>query len=174
MLKKTAAASRCIARRRDIRGFSMLETLVALLVIAIWLLGSAGVQTVALKLNKASAMRNQAVLLAAEVGERMENNRAAASVGAYVFGGTQPASGADCVGAPCAPDKLAIFDLAEIYKRQTETGSKVTITKLSEDAKIITYSIVVSWSDRRTGQTYSDAGTDEVGRYTTTKAIYKA
>ena len=91
----------------------MLETLVTLVVISFWLLGSAGVQTVALKLNKSSQFRNQAVLLASEMAERMEANKAGAISGQYIYNGGTVSPGADCSLTACGATQLAVFDLYE-------------------------------------------------------------
>jgi type IV pilus assembly protein PilV len=159
--------------KRSQRGFSMLETLVTLLIIAIWLLGSAGVQTVAMKLTKSSVSRNQAILLASEVGERIENNKKAASTGSYVYDGSARSTPVDCFGSACSPAQLVDFDLYEIYQRATANNAKVVITRTADTAALVTYSVVVTWVDRRTGQTYATTGTDETGQFTSSKTIYK-
>ena len=162
-------------------GFSMLETLVTLLIISIWLLGSAGVQTIAMKLNKTSALRSQAVLLASEIGERMENNKTGAVLGLYSYDGSARtlAQNAGCVLNPCTPAQLADFDIAEIYLRSADAlpNSTVTITPVGFTSPVtnpITYAIKVQWKDRRTGQTYSDtSSTNEVLSYSGSKTVYK-
>ena len=152
----------------------MLETLVTLLIISIWLLGSAGVQTIAMKLNKTSALRHQAVLLASEIGERMENNKLGAIAGLYNYDGSAKTVSTDCVAALCTSAQLADFDLAEIYIRSAAAlpGSKVTITRVAI-ANPVTYAIKVEWKDRRTGQTYADTlSTNETLSYSGSKTVY--
>lgn len=65
------------------RGFSLIEVLVAVLVLAIGLLGLAGLQLTGLKSNHSAYVRSQAALLAYDITERMRANRAAALVGDY-------------------------------------------------------------------------------------------
>ena len=159
-------------------GFSMLEVLVTLFIISVWLLGSAGVQTIAMKLNKSSALRNQAILIAAEVGERMENNRRAAVNNGYQYDGSvKGAPARNCVSDPCTPQELAAFDIYEIYTRAQSTGGMVVkITPddpTPRDPNMSRSKIEVSWSDRRTGQTYTTTGsTSEEGKYTGSKTVY--
>ena len=53
-------------------GFSMIEILVTLLIIAMAMLGTAGMQAYALKVGQGGQFRNQAVFLAADMAERIE------------------------------------------------------------------------------------------------------
>ena len=57
------------------RGVSLIEVLVALLVLSIGLLGVAALQVVALRSNHGSFVRGQAVLLASDMADRMRANR---------------------------------------------------------------------------------------------------
>ena len=56
------------------RGFTMLEVLIAILVIAIGTLGMAGLQLIALKNTQGSHYRSIAVQLANDIAERMRGN----------------------------------------------------------------------------------------------------
>ena len=164
-----------LSRRTTSRGFSMLETLVTLFIIAIWLLGSAGVQTIAMKLNKSSAMRNQAVLLAAEVGERMENNRSAAADGQYEIQKKVPKVTSDCMTKSCSPKQLADYDLGEVFKRADLNGFGLEIKKVrgTKDDPTVTYTIEVSWDDRKGNQEYAK-DVKETGTYLSSKTVYRA
>jgi type IV pilus assembly protein PilV len=64
-------------------GFTLIEALVALLVISIGLLGVAALQLTSLRSNHASAMRSQATVLAYDIVDRMRANRTAALAGNY-------------------------------------------------------------------------------------------
>jgi type IV pilus assembly protein PilV len=59
---------------RRTRGFSLLEVLVALLVLSIGLLGLAGMQMVGLRSNNSASFRGQAVAIANDLAERMRAN----------------------------------------------------------------------------------------------------
>lgn len=69
--------------RNKSSGFSLLEVLVALLVLSIGLLGLAALQVVALKANHGAYQRSQATFLAYDIMDRMRANRANAIAGAY-------------------------------------------------------------------------------------------
>jgi type IV pilus assembly protein PilV len=155
---------------RTQRGFSMLEILVTLFLLTMWLLASAGVQSSALKFNKAAQFRTQAVYLATDLAERMQANKTATVAGGYVYSGaaiTPP----NCLTAACTSAQLAQFDLAEWNGRVTAALPNATVAVTGAVANPITYTIVISWSDRRTDRTYSTSGTSESFSYTATKTI---
>ncbi|HEU4781279.1 MAG TPA: type IV pilus modification protein PilV [Steroidobacteraceae bacterium] len=65
------------------RGFTLIEALVALVVLSIGLLGVAALQLTSLRSNHGSAMRSQATFLAYDIIDRMRANRTAALAGNY-------------------------------------------------------------------------------------------
>ena len=73
-----------IAQRRRSTGFSIIEVLVALLVLAIGLLGLAALQAQGLRFNHDAYVRTQATHLAYDIIDRMRSNRANAA--AYTAG----------------------------------------------------------------------------------------
>jgi type IV pilus assembly protein PilV len=64
-------------------GFSLIEVLVALLVLSIGLLGLAGLQTRGLQGNQGSLLRSQAVKRGEDILDRMRANPTAARGGSY-------------------------------------------------------------------------------------------
>ncbi len=60
-------------------GFSLIEVLVTMVVIALGLLGFAGLQVHSLKSNRISMQRSQATILASDILDRMRANRANAA-----------------------------------------------------------------------------------------------
>ena len=67
------------------RGFTMLEVLVAILVLSLGLLGLAGLQTVGLRNNTASAQRTIATQLAYDIADRMRANYNSVMAGDYDY-----------------------------------------------------------------------------------------
>ncbi|HEX2138610.1 MAG TPA: type IV pilus modification protein PilV [Woeseiaceae bacterium] len=101
-LALSAACPRC-------RGLTLVEILVALLILSIGLLGLAGLQTVSLQFNTSAYYRTQATALAYGLADRMRANRAAALAGDYTAGFAAPAP--DCA-APVAAGTLPQQDLS--------------------------------------------------------------
>jgi type IV pilus assembly protein PilV len=70
-------------RLRKQRGFSMIEVLVTVLILAIGLLGLAGLQSTSLRSNHSAMLRSQATVLAYDIADRLRANRTAALNGNY-------------------------------------------------------------------------------------------
>lgn len=83
-----------IARLRRERGFSIIEVLIALLVLAIGLLGLAALQAQGLRFNHDAYVRTQATHLAYDIVDRMRANQA--NVAAYTAPDPDPPPGAGC------------------------------------------------------------------------------
>jgi type IV pilus assembly protein PilV len=151
----------------------MLEILITLFLLTMWLLASAGVQSSSLQFNKSAQFRTQAVYLATELAERMQANKTAAVAGTYVYSGDTGTSSTNCTSAICSPDALAAFDLAEWSGRVTAVLPNASVSvSTAAVANPITYTILISWSDRRTDRTYASTGTAESFSYTATKSIF--
>jgi type IV pilus assembly protein PilV len=72
------------ARSRE-RGFSMLEVMVAVLILSFGLLGLAGLQALSLKSNVSAAQRTIATQLAYDMADRMRANLASVLTGDYNY-----------------------------------------------------------------------------------------
>lgn len=69
--------------RRNQGGFTLIEVLVSALILAIGLVGVAGLQAMSLKNNQSAYMRTQANALAYDFVDRMRTNVAGANAGFY-------------------------------------------------------------------------------------------
>lgn len=100
-------------------GFSLVEVLVALVVLTIGLLGMAGLQGYSISGSYNAHLRTQATALAQDIIDRMRANRVQTIINnAYntSFGAAPPAGAGDsCIGLAntCTPAELAEFDLRE-------------------------------------------------------------
>ncbi|MCS6948044.1 MAG: type IV pilus modification protein PilV, partial [Steroidobacteraceae bacterium] len=95
------------------RGFTLIEALIAVLVLSIGLLGIAGLQLASLQTNSVAYQRSQATMLAYDLLDRMRANRTAALNGAYDRNYGDPR--AVPVLPPLAP--VAVRDMNELMLR---------------------------------------------------------
>ncbi len=89
-------------------GFTLLEVLVAVLVLAFGVLGMSGLQAASMQANKDARQQSSAVRLARELGEMMRGNKdvaiqttAAANPYLVDFSGSLPTTTPDCFASPC-------------------------------------------------------------------------
>ncbi len=73
----------CFAAPQQNRGATMIEVLVAIVVLSIGLLGLAGLQMTSLQSNHSAYLRSQATLLAYDLSDRMRARAVATRSGAY-------------------------------------------------------------------------------------------
>jgi len=101
------------------RGASLIEVLVAILIVSMGILALAGLLGVSSRLNKTSEFRAVAGLLAADIADRMRANRPGADALAYAVTTTTlasaaPAEAAACASATnCTAAELAAIDTAQ-------------------------------------------------------------
>ena len=103
-------------KRSTTSGFTMLEVLISIVVIAFGLLGIAGLQAFALKNNQSASLRATATELSADMIDRMKANVQGLVNGDYNKQAAADYAGpavAGCVGAGCTPTQLAVNDLFE-------------------------------------------------------------
>lgn len=91
------------------RGFTLIEVMVAFLVMAIGLLGVIGLQSTAIRNNFHSAAQMQAVLLAKEMADLVRANPAAMPDQSYNSVAGQNVA-ACSTGTGCLPDEMAQYD----------------------------------------------------------------
>lgn len=125
------------AKRRRQAGFSIIEVLVALLVLAIGLLGLAALQAQGLRFNQDAYVRSQATNLAYDIVDRMRANRSNAAA----YTAADP-------GLACDPTDASIdMDLSCWYESLAETlpGGDGLITS---NGAANFYDVTVRWIDR--------------------------
>lgn len=143
-------------------GFSLLEVLISLVIVAVGLLGVAGLMSNTLKSNDSAAMRTQATAQAYNIIDRMRANMIGVNSGSYVV--SMPASAATgalpstCTGAACGAPALATYDIGqweyELAKLLPQGRGSISITPVPTGA---TYTVTVRWNDTRAEQALSGA-----------------
>lgn len=97
----------CHVRPGRERGFSLVEVLVAMVVIAVGMLGVAVLYVEGMKAGRTSIYRTSAVNLAADLADRMRAN----PTGAVSYGGAAADTGCTNGFIDCSPEQLAQEDL---------------------------------------------------------------
>ncbi|MDJ0738171.1 MAG: type IV pilus modification protein PilV [Gammaproteobacteria bacterium] len=126
-------------------GFTLLEVLVALIVLSIGLLGLSGLQTTGLRSNHSAFLRSQATLATTDIIDRMRANRDAARDGDYDINYGVTPSHVTCAGS-CSAAQVAQMDveLWHAYVERLPAGEgevSVTAGGLAE--------VKVRWTDAR-------------------------
>jgi type IV pilus modification protein PilV len=93
-----------------VRGFSMIELLVAVLVMGIGVLGITGLQMVSLQNNRGALVRAEAVQLAYDIIDRIRANPSV-NYGGLALGAAPPAA-TNCFTNVCTEAQMAAFDQA--------------------------------------------------------------
>jgi type IV pilus assembly protein PilV len=130
---------------RPQRGFTLLETLVALVVLSIGLLGVAKLVVGAVHANDSGYMRAQATQLAYELLDQMRANRPGALALDYETG---PGALVDCDAAACTPGVLAGLDMYNWNQRLAQAlpnGAGTVVTTLGAGGAVAI--IKVTWDD---------------------------
>lgn len=127
-------------------GFTMIEVLVALIVLAIGLLGVAGVQTLAMKQTTNSHVRSQVSILAYDMVERIRANLPGAEGGEYSSITAAPTA-PTCT--TCSPAQVADLDASQWYTSLNNsipgfTGASVTVA-----SGVAT--VTINWTERDLG-----------------------
>ena len=130
------------------QGFTLLEVLIALLVLSIGLLGLAALQTTGLRSNEMASMRTTATMLAYDISDRMRANPQGTTNGEYEKPLSNPVP--DCTSANCSPAELAAFDLSQWKTALAQLpGGQGDISQAVSSPLINT--ITVRWDENRTG-----------------------
>jgi type IV pilus assembly protein PilV len=146
-------------------GFTLLEVLIAIVVLAFGLLGLAGLQMASLRNNHSAYLRSQATLLAYDMADRIRTNileaRDPASGGTYNNGA---ATTNDCAANVCTTAQMTGYDFAQWNSAlQTQlpmgagtvcidsTPNDGTSTAPACNGTGTVYAIKVWWDDDRSG-----------------------
>lgn len=154
------------------KGFSLLESMIAIIVMVLGILGILGAQMKTLTDTQASVRRAQAIRLIGDLGERLQNNPdALGNLSTYT---TSPKTSNDCGSAVCTPAELATYDIKQWRTNVTNTlpGSNVNIFLPQNSTNQL--GVVIGWNENKYLQNGKELTTDENDKLNTPLAIKSA
>lgn len=127
--------------RNRCQGLTLVEILVALVVLSIGLLGLAAMQTTSVKFTTSANQRTQAMALAYDIIDRMRGNRLAALNNDYnvAFESPVPACGAFDGSGNLRDQDIAAWRNAMACRLPQSTGS---VTRVNDE-----FTIAIQWDD---------------------------
>lgn len=142
-----AARGKRRAHGAAVCGFSLVEVMVALMVLAVGMLGIASLYTTTLRSSSSALSRMQAVSLASDLADRIRANRNAR--GTYA---TNPAA-VDCTGSDnCTAASMVAHDLS-VWQSQIDailgTDAQGFVVYTAGSATVPdNYAITINWTER--------------------------
>ena len=143
------------------RGVTLIESLVAIVVAALGILGILGVQMRTLTDTQTSVRRAQAIRLIEDLGERMKvNPNALADINVYTSGFSNEPTPGSC-SSGCNHSQLAAYDLA-IWKQTVKTALPLGQASIflapgeTQDANRRQLGIIISWRENEREGTKTD------------------
>ena len=129
-------------------GFTLIEVLIAMLVLAVGLLGLAGLQATSLGNSQSAYNRNQATQLAYDLADRMRSNKLEVATYTTILPGAATAKANCLTTTGCLPSNMAENDLFEWNKAVRDTLPNGVGT-IAVAAGVFT--ITITWDDDRDG-----------------------
>ncbi|MDH3614403.1 MAG: type IV pilus modification protein PilV [Gammaproteobacteria bacterium] len=129
------------APRRQ-RGFSLVEVLIALVIMSVGMLGIAGLYVQSMQAGRTSMFRHHAVTLAGDVADRIRANPTA--LGVYTGGGAD--GGCVGLGVSCSQPQMAQHDIF-LWSAQAAEMLPAGTVNVTLDAAVTPpeYTIAVRW-----------------------------
>lgn len=136
------------------QGLTLIESMVALLVISIGLLGIAALQLTSMQQNATALNHSQAVWINYNMADRIRAN--ITEFGNYAGVDTNQTYSQDCMGGPCNTSEMITADAQDwATEIRNLPGGRGMITG---DATQLTISVM--WDDEGTGATGTNCGPD--------------
>lgn len=133
-------------------GFSLIEVLIALVIMSVGMLGIAGLYVESMQAGRTSIFRHNAVTLAGDVADRIRANPSAG----VAYEGARGNNNCVLGNVDCDPTQMAANDI-DLWKTQADgmlPNGDVTIT-FDDNVSPPTYEILVTWDEANEAQTYT-------------------
>ncbi|MFQ6006383.1 MAG: type IV pilus modification protein PilV [Woeseia sp.] len=140
------------SRSRRTEGFTLIEVLIALIIMSVGMLGIAGLYVHSMQAGRTSLFRHHAVTLAGDIADRIRANPRAAE--AYAGAGADNA----CVdgGIDCTPVQMAGNDIF-LWRQQAADTLPAGVVNVVFNGGVAppTYQITVQWNEPGQVMTYT-------------------
>jgi type IV pilus assembly protein PilV len=123
------------------RGATLIEVLVTFVILAVGILGLAGLQARALSYNQSALYRSQATALTDDILDRMRANRTAATGGNY-------STALSATSSSISGSTVAATDLKD-WKAQVEALLPQGQASIAVTSDTLAYEITIQWDDSR-------------------------
>jgi type IV pilus assembly protein PilV len=135
---------------KNLKGFSLVEVLIALIIMSVGMLGIAGLYVHSLQAGRTSMLRHQAVTLAGDIADRIRANPIAGEAYTAAAGDD---NGCVATGATCDAAQMAAHDInlwqsqaADFLPPFADQSQQVVVT-FDSAATPPTYTITVRWDE---------------------------
>lgn len=138
---------------RTQRGFSLIEVLVALIVMSVGMLGIASLYVQSMQAGRTSLFRHNAVTLAGDVADRIRANPTAGAAYADPVGADN-----NCIaqGTNCSAPQMAAQDVLVWQDQANATLPAGQVAVVFDNAALPpTYAITVNWTEPQGPQNYA-------------------
>jgi type IV pilus assembly protein PilV len=133
-------------------GFTLVEVLIALIILSVGMLGIAGLYVHSMQAGRTSLFRHNAVTLAGDVADRIRANPRAAAVYALAGGDNNCVDG----GVNCTPGQMAANDIFLWDQQAADTLPSGTVTVVFDNGVLPpTYEITIDWTEPEGNLSYS-------------------
>ncbi len=139
---------------RAARGFSLIEVLIALIIMSVGMLGIASLYVQSMQAGRTSLFRHNAVTLAGDVADRMRANPTAG----VAYAGAGANNNCIAMGINCSNVQMAAQDIFGWDQQAVDTlpNGDVTIT-FDNTVNPPVYTIAITWDEPGQSQNYTVA-----------------
>ena len=137
---------------RRVAGFTLIEVLIALVILSVGMLGIAGLYVTSMQAGRTSILRHNAVTLAGDIADRIRANPRAGP--AYALAGANN----NCVdgGVNCTLGQMAAHDIFLWDQQAANTMPNGTVNIVFNNGVVPpTYQITVAWTEPGENLNYS-------------------
>lgn len=150
MQANNLTATRCTAR--TMKGFTLIEVLIALIIMSVGMLGIAGLYVHSMQAGRTSMLRHNAVTLAGDITDRIRANpRAGAAYGLAGANNNCVAAGIDCTPAEMAANDIFLWD-----QQAAATMPNGAVNVVFNNGPVPpTYQVTITWTEPGEVMNYS-------------------